>query len=293
MKKEKRVLTLHEKELKREKRTGIIVTTIIIIFLSILSLAQIFPFYLQIVTSLQPTDFTPIDGKIYLWPVKICFENYKTAFIEGDLLVGLKNTLIVALGFIFLSGLIILIVGYVLAKKEFRGKKIISFILVLTMMVPGEMLMVTNFQLVSKLNWTSSYASLILPGIVNVTGIFLVKSFMDNVPNSVLEAAKLDGANELTIILKFVLPMVLPVMATYFILTFVAQWNDYLWPMLVTGDDALFTIQLKLMYFQSNGGFEETVLRSAALITTLVPVVIVYCCCQKQFVGGLNFSGVK
>lgn len=237
MKKEKRVLTLHEKELKREKRIGIIVTTIIIIFLSILSLAQIFPFYLQIVTSLQPTDFTPIDGKIYLWPVKICFENYKTAFIEGDLLVGLKNTLIVALGFIFLSGLIILIVGYVLAKKEFRGKKIISFILVLTMMVPGEMLMVTNFQLVSKLNWTSSYASLILPGIVNVTGIFLVKSFMDNVPNSVLEAAKLDGANELTIILKFVLPMVLPVMATYFILTFVAQWNDYLWPMLVTGDD--------------------------------------------------------
>ena len=189
MKKEKRVLTLHEKELKREKRIGIIVTTIIIIFLSILSLAQIFPFYLQIVTSLQPTDFTPIDGKIYLWPVKICFENYKTAFIEGDLLVGLKNTLIVALGFIFLSGLIILIVGYVLAKKEFRGKKIISFILVLTMMVPGEMLMVTNFQLVSKLNWTSSYASLILPGIVNVTGIFLVKSFMDNVPNSVLEAA--------------------------------------------------------------------------------------------------------
>ena len=126
MKKEKRVLTLHEKELKREKRIGIIVTTIIIIFLSILSLAQIFPFYLQIVTSLQPTDFTPIDGKIYLWPVKICFENYKTAFIEGDLLVGLKNTLIVALGFIFLSGLIILIVGYVLAKKEFRGKKIIS-----------------------------------------------------------------------------------------------------------------------------------------------------------------------
>lgn len=81
--------------------------------------------------------------------------------------------------------------------------------------------MVTNFQLVSKLNWTSSYASLILPGIVNVTGIFLVKSFMDNVPNSVLEAAKLDGANELTIILKFVLPMVLPVMATYFILTFI------------------------------------------------------------------------
>ena len=279
---------------KRKNVKGTIVTISIIIFLSILSLAQIFPFYLQLVTSLQPTEgFVPIDGHIYLWPVKFCFENYARALEEGDLLVGVKNTLIVSFGFILLSSILILIVGYVLAKMKFRGSKVISFVLLLTMMVPGEMLMVTNYQLVSELNWTSTYAGLILPGIVNVTGIFLVKSFMDNVPDSVLEAARLDGTNELMIILRFVLPMCLPVMATYFILTFIAQWNDYLWPMLITGDDALFTIQLKLMNFSIGGGFEEVALRSAALIITLVPVVIVYCCCQKQFVGGLNFSGVK
>ena len=222
-----------------------------------------------------------------MWPVKICFENYKTAFIEGDLLVGLKNTLIVALGFIFLSGLIILIVGYVLAKKEFRGKKIISFILVLTMMVPGEMLMVTNFQLVSKLNWTSSYASLILPGIVNVTGIFLVKSFMDNVPNSVLEAAKLDGANELTIILKFVLPMVLPVMATYFILTFVAQWNDYLWPMAIIRSENHYTIQIAIKMFQGQFNTDWPMMLTGATVS-VIPILILYVAFQKGFEQGLS-----
>ena len=98
---------------------------------------------------------------------------------------------------------------------------------------------------------------------------------------------------EIQIISKIVFPMCLPVVATYCVLTFVASWNDYLWPMLITGDDRMFTIQLKLLNFASNGGFEETVLKSAALLLTLFPVLIMYCFCQKQFVSGLNFSGVK
>ena len=271
-----------------------IVSVIIIIFLSVLALAQIFPFYLQLVTSLQPTEgFTPIDGKIYLWPEEFCFKNYLTAIEEGDLIVGLVNTLIVAVSFVTITVIIIVVVGYVITKKRFRGRQLIDFVLLLTMMVPGEMLMITNYQLISSFNWTSTYQGLILPGIVNVSGIFLVKAFMNNVPNACIESAKLDGANEIQIISKIVFPMCLPVVATYCVLTFVASWNDYLWPMLITGDDRMFTIQLKLLNFASNGGFEETVLKSAALLLTLFPVLIMYCFCQKQFVSGLNFSGVK
>lgn len=279
---------------KKKDLYSSIISALIIVLLTVLAIVQIFPFYLQIVTSLQPTEgFTPIDGKIYLWPVEVCFENYVYAFKEGDLLRGIFNTLIVAVSFILLSSVIILIVGYVTTKKKFRGKKIITFVLLLTMMVPGEMLMVTNYQLISSLGWTSTYQGLILPGIVNVSGIFLVRAFMNNVPDACLEAAEIDGANEIQTIFRIVLPMCLPVIASYCVLTFVAQWNDYLWPMLITGNDKLFTIQLKLLNFVSNGGYEETVLRAAALIITLIPVVIVYCCCQKQFVSGLNFSGIK
>lgn len=279
---------------KQNKVISIIVNVLIITLLSFLAIAQIFPFYLQIVTSLQPIEgFTPIDGQIYLWPVKICFENYLIAIEEGDLLVGLKNTLIVSTAFVILSSIVILLVGYVTTKKKFKGRNLITFALLLTMMVPGELLMVTNYQLVSTLGWTSTFQGLILPGIVNVSGIFLIRAFMNTVPDACIESARLDGANEVQIISKIVFPMCLPVIATYCVLTFVAQWNDYLWPMLITGDDRMFTIQLKLLNFASNGGFEETVLSSASLILTLLPVIIMYICCQKQFVSGLNFGAVK
>ncbi len=278
---------------KTNKTWNMVANVLIITLLLVLALAQIFPFYLQIVTSLQPTEgFTPIDGKIYLWPVKACFENYFQAIEEGELLEGLKNTLIVSCSFVILSVIVIILVGYVTSKKKFRGRKLVTFMLLLTMMVPGELLMVTNYQLVSSLGWTSTFRGLILPGIVNVSGIFLVRAFMNSVPDACIESAKIDGANEIKILALIVFPMCLPVVATYSVLTFVAQWNEYLWPMLITGDPELYTIQLKLYNFPDYG-FEGTVLRSASLILTLLPVVIMYCFCQKQFVSGLNFSGVK
>ena len=283
-----------KKKIKKDKINGRIITIIIIIVLSIIALAQVFPFYLQLVTSLQPVEgFYPEYGKIYFFPVEFCFANYGQAFIEGELLEGIKNTLIVAFGFIFLSSIIILLMGYVLAKKKFKGRNIVVWALLITMMVPGEILMVTNYQLVSSLGWTSSYAGLILPGIVNVTGIFLVKAFMDSIPDACLESAKLDGASELKILFTIVLPLCFPVISTYIVLNFVAQWNDYLWPMLITGDSAMFTIQLKLYNFAGSSDWGETVYKAASLIISLIPVLIVYFCCQKKFIGGLNFSGIK
>lgn len=274
----------------------VILKVVIILVLSIFAFLQVFPFYLEFIQSVQPIEgFTPVDGKVYFWPVSWNWSNYATAIQEGDLLTGLRNTLIVSTAFTLISAFIILVVGYVLAKKKFKGRNIVTIALLVTMMVPGQMLMITNYQLVSSLNWTSTFAALILPGIVNVSGIFLVKAFMDSVPNEVLEAAKIDGAGEVRTLFQIVLPMCLPVLATYFIMTFIAEWNDYLWPMLVTGDEALYTIQLKLVFFGEGGGggWREVFLRSAALISTLLPVIVVYAFCQKKLIGGLNISGIK
>lgn len=276
------------------KARRITVNVVIIIFLSLLALMQLFPFWLQVVTSLQPLDMIPEDGKLYLLPVSVNFGNYLEAIEHVDLLRGVLNTLIVSVGYTLLSAVVILIVGYVLGKKDFSGKKVVKFCLLLTMMAPGELMMVTNYKLVSEMGLTNTYGGLILPGIVNVTGIFLVMSFMNTIPNAMLESADIDGASELTKLFRIVLPICMPVISTYFILTFVAQWNDYLWPMVITSDPNLFTIQLKLTEFSEYyGGFGDTVLRSAALIITLVPVIIIYICCQKQFVEGLSVTGMK
>ena len=276
------------------KARRITVNVVIIVFLSLLALMQLFPFWLQVVTSLQPLDMIPEDGKLYLLPVSVNFGNYLEAIEYVDLLRGVLNTLIVSVGYTLLSAVVILIVGYVLGKKDFSGKKVVKFCLLLTMMAPGELMMVTNYKLVSEMGLTNTYGGLILPGIVNVTGIFLVMSFMNTIPNAMLESADIDGASELAKLFRIVLPICMPVISTYFILTFVAQWNDYLWPMVITSDPNLFTIQLKLTEFSEYyGGFGDTVLRSAALIITLVPVIIIYICCQKQFVEGLSVTGMK
>ena len=282
------------KKQAKQKRVAVAVTVAVIVLLSAVAFLQIFPFWLQFATSLQLLDFVPQDGKIYWAPVSFNFGNYLEAIEHVDLLRGALNSLIVSVGYTLLSSLVILVVGYVLGKKTFSGKKIVKLCLLITMMAPGELMMVTNYKLVSELGLTNTYAGLILPGIVNVTGIFLVMSFMNGIPDAMLESAEIDGAGEIRKLFKIVLPMCLPVLATYFILTFVAQWNDYLWPMVITSDPDLFTIQLKLTEFSEYyGGFADTVLRAAALIITLVPIIIVYLCCQKQFVEGLSVTGMK
>ena len=281
-------------KIKEERKKLKIGNVLTIILLSIIAIMQIFPFYIQIVTSLQSKSFLPDPGKIYLMPSGLHIENYIEAIKRVELVQGIMNSLIVAVGFTLLSAAIILDVGYVLGKKKFRGKKVIMFALLVTMVVPGEMLMVTNYKLVSELGWTNTYAGLILPGIVNITGIFLVMSFMNTIPNAVLESAAIDGESEVGKLFRIVLPMSMPVMATYVVLTFVAQWNDYLWPMVITNDRSLFTVQLKLKEFNPfYAGYADEILKSAAMIFTIVPVVLVYISCQDKFVSGLSISGLK
>lgn len=279
--------------IERRSPKNIAKRAVIIFLLALMAFLQLFPFYLQLVNALQPLDLVPVYGKIYLLPDKFTW-NFTEAIVRLELLQGMGNSIIVAFGFTFLSSLVILLMGYVLGKKRFHGKKIIKFCMLVTMVVPGEILLVSNYLLVSQFNWINNYAGLILPGIVNVMGIFLVMSFMNTIPDSLLESADLDGANELIKIFCIVLPLCLPVLATYWILTVVSQWNDYLWPMIVVNDRDLFTVQLKLKevnpYYT---GFADEVLKSAAHIISIVPVFVIYILCQKQFIGGISVTGLK
>ena len=266
----------------------------IVAVLVFFALCQIFPFYLQVIRAFQPKDLIPVDGKIYLLPITWNIANFAEAFRRVELLQGVINSLIVGLGFTLLSSAVILITGYTLGKKKFRGKRVIIFCMLMTMAVPGEMLLVTNYLLISQLNWTNSFAGLILPGIVNIMGTFLVMSFMNTIPDATLESADLDGAREIRKIFAIILPLCMPVIATYCIITFVAKWNDYLWPMIIVNDRSMFTVQLKLMEFNPfYMGFADEVLKSGAHILSLIPVIALYILCQKRFVGGISVSGLK
>lgn len=255
---------------------------------------QTFPFILKFVDSLHGLDFIPEYSTLYLWPQQMSFQNYVIAIERGDLFTGLINSLIHTVSFTTLSLIIALIVGYVLAKKQFRGKKIVTILLLSTMMVPGEVLMIPNFLLVQSMGLTDNLLGIILPGIVNIFGIFLIRQYMNTIPDAVLESADIDGANEFQKIFGIVLPMAKPIIVTYIILTFTATWNDYLWPMIVIKDPNLFTLQLKMFEFYPQfGGVADGFLRSAGMMLITLPIIIVYLIFQRHFLENSNIAGMK
>lgn len=282
-------------KIRSKRSASLIAVNVFTVFILVLfAFAQVFPFYLQLVYSLQPFSFTARPGVIELWPQSFNFSNYSEAFKLADFGNGFKNTIITAVCFTALSLCVVLIMGYVLGKKDFYGKKVVFIMLIATMMVPGEILMVPNYILMIKFRMLDNLTALILPGIVNIFGIFLVRQFMNTIPDSVLEAAEIDGAGEIRRIFLIVLPLSLPIVATYCILTFTATWNDYLWPMIVLRSSENFTLQLKLKVFSPMfGTSRDQILMAAGLILALVPVVAMYLIFQKNFIESASVSGLK
>ncbi len=279
---------------KSQKKKENIFQIVTIVFLSFIAFCQVFPFFLKLIDSLHHQSFIPEYGKLYFWPEMFSLENYSHAIRSGGLFTGLKNSLIHTISFTSISLVIALIFGYVLGKKNFKGKKLITVLLMGTMMIPGEVLMVPNYILVLKLGWDASLLGVILPGIVNVFGIFLVRQYMNSIPDAVLESAEIDGCNEVQKIFRVVLPMCLPIIITYSILTFTSTWNEYLWPSIVLKDPDLFTLQLKMFEFFPNfGGYADGYIRSAGMILITIPIIIMYIFFQKYFLDQGNISGMK
>ena len=283
------------KKVKSGKRKEATFQVICVIVLSIIALCQIFPFYLKVVDSLHSPELIPNSDKLYLWPENGTLQNYITALQVSGFWEALGNTLFHSVMFTAISLFIAVIVGYVLAKMKFRGKGFVSTILLCTMMVPGEVLMIPNYILVMNMGLNYSIWGLILPGIVNIFGVFLIKQYMSNIPESVLESANLDGCNEFQKIFYIVVPMSKPILVTYVILTFVSTWNEYLWPMVMQASGSTVeTLQL-IMYkfYPALGNYADGFVRSAGMILITIPIIIVYIIFQRYFLEQNNLSGMK
>lgn len=268
---------------------------ICIVVLSLVALGQIFPFYLKLVDSLHSPELIPDSEKLYLLPEGATIENYLTALQVSGFWEALGNTAFHSVMFTAISLCIAIVVGYVLAKMEFKGKKFVSAILLSTMMVPGEVLMIPNYILVMNMGLNYSIWGLILPGIVNIFGVFLIKQYMANIPQSILESAELDGCNEFHKMFHIVVPMSKPILVTYVILTFVSTWNEYLWPMVMQASGSTVeTLQLIMYKFYPGlGNYADGFVRSAGMILITIPIIIVYIIFQKYFLEQNNLSGMK
>lgn len=280
-----------------QRRQEIQFNVISIVFLTIVAVIQLLPFWLKLVDATHSPDFLPEVGKVYIWFEAFTLENFWTVIESARLYLALGVSLAHTCGFTFLSLCVVMVVGYVLAKINFRGKGIVSMLLLTTLMIPGEVLLAANYQITIFFGINSNILGIILPGIVNVFGIFLVKQYMASVPDSVLEAADIDGCGELKKIVTIVVPMSVPIIMTYVIITFIGTWNEYLFPMVLystSGSDSLYTLQLAMQSFYPNfGGNADTYVRSAGMIQITIPIIIMYLVFQKYILNQSNIAGLK
>ncbi len=222
-------------------------------------------------------------------------ENYKS--IAGNASYPfykyLLNSFIVAFSASLLTVIICALAAYVFAKKQFAGKTALFWTFMAAMMIPGMMYMVPQFAIVTSLGWSNSLQGLVIPHLANIFGLFMLKQFMEAIPDSLFEAARIDGAGEWTIFRRIVFPLALPSISILFLLTFVGQWNNFLWQLLInTPDSPLITLPVGLALFK--GQYQTRYeLMMAASSFSIVPIVALFLFTQRFLIEGLTAGGVK
>lgn len=204
----------------------------------------------------------------------------------------MANSLGIAVVYTVGSALLSAMCGYGLAKYRFRGRGLLLGIVLATMMIPMQVLMVPLFQMMASVGWIDSYAAVILPFLANAFGIFLMRQGFLNFPDEVIEAARIDGAGDLRIFFRVVMPVAKPQLAALVIYTFISQWNAFLWPLLMLNSEDMYTIPVALNTMIGLTRIDYSGLMLGSLLAT-VPILIVFALFQKQFVSGLLGGAVK
>lgn len=250
-----------------------------------------FPFIWMILSSLKSlTDFYNFS----FWPEKLDFSGYKYVFQETDFMRWYWNSFVVAI-IVTVSNIIFCsLIGYTLAKFRFRGARAIFILILSTMMIPTEMLVIPWYVLSSDFHWIDSYWGLMFPGMMEAFGIFLMRQFMGDVPDDILDAARIDGMGEFKIWARVAMPQVKPAISALGIITFLGNWNAYLWPVIVTSSEKMRTLPVGIaMYGTSDAGGIQWNTIMAMSTLTVIPMIIVFLLFQRQIVEGIALSGTK
>ena len=225
---------------------------------------------------------------------RVSLANFKRLFGEEGFGDWLVNSLFLASMHTFIVVMLSSLGGFALAKYEFKGKKPLMILMLATMMLPGQVLMPSSYELMQKIGWINSYLALLIPGAVSVFGMLLFKQAMGQVPDELLQAARVDGCSELRLWWEISLPIVRPMIGAYTLMSFLGSWNSFVWPQVVLQSERKFTLpmavsnMLSLPEYQSNYG-----LLMAATIIGIVPVMLLFFALQKDFIAGLTSGAVK
>ncbi|MCM8778380.1 MAG: carbohydrate ABC transporter permease [Candidatus Omnitrophica bacterium] len=289
-----KVLTVEESR-KRKKRRDFFRKFTAYILLSFIGISMILPFLWMVSTSLKEPEMVFIQVKPWWrnWiPQKIVWTNYIRAWKAVPFGRFYINSIIVAVcvtvGVVFTSSFS----AYAFSRLNFPGRDKLFFAYIATMMIPGSVIIIPQFALIRIFGWLDTYRALIIPAMFTAFGTFLLRQFFMTLPKDLEDAAKIDGCGYLGIYWRIVLPLSKPALATLATLTFIGNWNSFMWPLLVTNKTELRTLPIGLEYFNSQYTTEWSLLMAGSLMV-LLPVIILYVFNQRFFVEGVKLTGIK
>jgi multiple sugar transport system permease protein len=249
------------------------------------------PIFWMVSTSFkQAADIFAIP--IQWWPAAPHWRNYVDAWSQGPFPQYFYNSLFVALAATGLSVIVSGFAGYALAKLDFIGKRIVFLAILATLMLPGEVLMIPTYLVIKNLGWINTYQALIVPTVGGALGVFLMRQTFLHLPDSLLDAARIDGASELRIYFQIVMPLFVPGLLTLALIEFRESWDQFLWPMLVTSKESMRTVPVGLNVFR---GEDVTVYNQLMAMATLdmLPLFLLFLFFQRAFIQGIASTGIK
>ena len=270
---------------------------LVCVVLAVSGVTMIGPLVWMFATSLKSFQ------ELYVWPPQLLpatplWANYAYAWtfvpFERFFVNSVVVSVTVTLGELVTSSL----AGYVFARMRFPGRDRLFLLYLATLMIPGQVLIVPLYVVIRSLGWLDTYAALIVPWLASAYGTFLIRQYMLTLPRELEDAARVDGANHWTIYSRIILPLCGPALATLAVLTFLANWNSFLWPLIMTNRETMRTVPIGLAYFtaapeQSRMRFGQWQLYMAAATFSMLPTLTVFLAAQRYFVRGVVLSGLK
>lgn len=266
-------------------------TVLLPVVMIVLAVGTLIPLLWMISASLMPSGEASMYPPRFI-PSFITFDHYETLFTRLEVARYLMNSLILSVSITLISLFFNSMAGYAFAKYRFAGRDRLFRLLVAEMVIPAQVTTLPLFLMLKKVGLVNTYFGVIVAGMATIYGIFLIRQFTLSIPDSLIEAARMDGAGEFKIYWSVILPLCKPILVTLAIFTFLGAWNDFFWPLIVLTDDSMYTLPVALAILAGEH-VQDTELMMAGSVLTVLPVLIVFLAVQRYYIQGIMMGSVK
>jgi len=284
----------YEKESLRLKRRSRVRSVLTYSLLGIWALIVLFPFYWMLLTSVKSYSAYNAEYIPSFFTFSPTLQNYADAFTTVNLARYFANTVIFTLATTAIMMVVIIFAAYAFARLDFPGRDLVFGLFLSLMMIPAELVVITNFVTITNWGMRNTFWGLILPSVTSVFYIYLLKENFEQIPEELYKAAKVDGTSDLKYLFKVMLPISQPTVVTIVILKVIECWNSYVWPRLITDDETRFLVSNGIQEIRENGfGRENIPAMMAAVVVISVPLIVLFLIFRKKIMAGVSRGGTK